>query len=316
MVVRVLLIMLLCVSTALAADKPYFSFPDMLSPTATDSDRILVYDVETNSSKDITLGTMKSVFGSPDWANIANKPATFTPATHNHLYSDISNPPTIPSTATQISYANPTYTTVASALDQLLYVAPGSPSVSGGGSYEYGQTITSVALTWTITLGTKSLTTQSIDNGIGSISTALRAYTHSSQTITAYRSYIVSITDGTTPRTGSTALTFYWKRYWGATATPLASLTSANINALAGSEFSATHTKSGVVYDCTGGKYPTFAYPTAWGLLTAVKVGGLSFTDYSYRTISHTNASGGVANYYLYQFNGIQSGSAISVDWD
>jgi hypothetical protein len=218
--------------------------------------------------------------------------------------------------ATEISYTNPTYTTVGAALDQLLYVAPGSPSVTGGGTYETGQTITSVVLNWTITLGNKPLTSQSIDNGIGSISTALRTYTHSGQSITSNRTYTVSITDGTTPRTGTTTVSFSRRRHWGATTTPLASMTSADILALASNEFSTSHSKTGVVYDCTGGKYPTYAFVATAGTLTATTVGGLAFSDYSYRTISHTNASGNTTNYYLYQFNSLQTGSAINVNWD
>lgn len=219
--------------------------------------------------------------------------------------------------ATQVAYTNPTYTTVASALDSLLYVAPSAPSVTGGSSNEVGSTVTSVALNWSITLGTKALTSQSIDNGIGAIDTALRTYTHSLQSITTNRTYTVSITDGTTPRTGSTTVAFYRKRHWGATATPLASIDSAAILALGSpsNEFATTHTKS-VIYDCTGGKYPTFAYPTSFGALNNVTVGGLAFTDYTCSTVSHTNASGSIANYYVCQFNYLQTGSAINVSWD
>jgi len=240
---------------------------------------------------------------------------TYEPANSNiqgHIVA-VGNPHA--TAATDISYSNPTYTTVGAALDQLLYVAPGSPSVSGGGTYETGQTIASVVLNWTIALGNKTLTSQSIDNGIGSISTALRTYTHSGQSITSNRTYTVSISDGTTPRTGTTTVSFSRYRHWGASTIPLASFTSANILALASSEFSTSHSKS-VTYDCTGGRYPTFAFVATAGTLTATTVGGLAFSDYSYRTISHTNASGSTTNYYVYQFNNIQTGAAVAVVWD
>jgi len=199
----------------------------------------------------------------------------------------------------------------------LAYVAPGSPSVTGGSSNEVGSTVTSVELNWTIALGSAALTSQSIDNGIGSISTALRTYTHGSQSITSNRTYTVSITDGTTPRAGNTTVAFYRRRHWGATATPLASIDSAAILALGApsNEFASGHGKT-ITYDCTGGKYPTYAFPTSFGALDSVTVGGLGFTDYTCNTVSHTNASGSTTNYYVCQFNYLQTGSAITVVWN
>lgn len=219
--------------------------------------------------------------------------------------------------AANVSYDNPTYTTVDAALDQLLYVAPSSPSVTGGSSNEVGSTVTSVALNWSITLGSKALTSQSIDNGIGSISTALRTYTHGSQSITSNRTYTVSISDGTTNRSGSTTVAFYRRRHWGATATPLASIDSAAILALGApsNEFATDHGKT-ISYDCTGGKYPTYSFPASFGALTNVTVGGLGFTDYTCSTVSHTNASGSTADYYVCQFNYLQTGSNITVVWN
>lgn len=319
----------LLISKAFGAATYYFQKPDMAAPIP-DNARVLIYDANTNSDKNVTGATLKGLAsGKLDAAKFSGYSASrqteinvrlpivrysnFSSVTQGKL--DAKSNTVHGHAATEISYTNPTYTTVAAALNQLLYVAPGSPSVSGGGTYETGQTITSVVLNWTIALGSAALTSQSIDNGIGSISPALRTYTHSGQSITANRTYTVSITDGTTPRTGSTTVSFSRYRHWGASTIPLASFTSANILALGSSEFSTSHSKS-TTYDCTGGRYPTFAFVSTAGLLTATTVGGLSFSDYSYRTISHTNASGSVTNYYVYQFNNIQTGAAVAVVWD
>lgn len=214
-------------------------------------------------------------------------------------YNDLSNKPTIPSAANQIAYATGT---VQSALDTLLYVAPSSPSVTGGGSYEIGQTISSVALVWSITLGTKSLTSQSINNGIGALDVADRSYTHSGQSITSNRTYTVSITDGTTPRTGSTTVAFYYKRFWGVSSS--ATLDDAGIRALS-QEYSTTRVQSRSM--TASAQYLYFCWPDDWGAPTWT-VNGLANTDFTLvRNDTFTNASG-----YSYTIRLYRSGNMLT----
>lgn len=63
-------------------------------------------------------------------------------------------------------------------------------------------------------------------------------------------------------------------------------------------------------YDCTGSKYPYFAYPEAFGVPAAVQVNGLPFSDFSVSVVSV-----GGTNYNVLRFNNIQTGSAIPTVW-
>lgn len=237
--------------------------------------------------------------------------------------------------ATEVNYNNPSYSTVAAALDQLLYVAPSINShtnrITYGASSPFNQNVSSNASSNTIEIGNtvsrielfwslnKTVTTQSIaytGGSIGSIDAALRAYDHTGQSLSgSTRIYTLTVGDGTsTDSSPTTSIYFNARRHWGTSANT--SLTSAQILALASNEFASSHGKSGVIYNCTGGLYPYYAYPASWGTLNSVTVGGLAFSDYTYTTVSHTNASGYTQNYYVYRFNNLQSGSSISVNWD
>lgn len=232
--------------------------------------------------------------------------------------------------ATSVTYSNPTYTTVAAALDSLLYVAPSilthtnrvtygptSPfnqyvsTTTSTTSIEIGNTVSKTELFWTLN---KTVTSQSYNNSIGTLDPALRAYTYNTSYST-YRGFTLTVGDGTsTDATPATSVYFYPKRYWGTSSAN--TLTSAQVLTLAGSEFGSAHSKTAVVYDCTGGAYPYYVYPASWGLLTAVKVGGLAYTDYYVYTLSHTNSSGYTQNYYVYRLSSLQTGAAITIDWD
>ena len=207
--------------------------------------------------------------------------------------------------APNVSYDNPDYPTVKSALDKLLYV-PLSGTMTGGGTYEVGTTISQVIFNWSFN---KPITTQSLNNGIGSLNAALRTYTHSGQTITTNRTYTLTASDGTNTVTPSTTVAFSYKRYWGTSSS--ATLTDANILALT-REFSSTRVQNRT-FDCTGGKYFWIIYPTSFGS-AAFKVGGLSFSDMILETRTITNEAGASVQLNIYRVNNIQTGSAINVE--
>lgn len=207
--------------------------------------------------------------------------------------------------ASTISYHNVTYNTVEKALDKLLYV-PVTVGISGGGTYEIGTTINTVNLTWSTN---KDITTQSINNGIGSLAPEVRNYTHSGQTITSNRTYTITVNDGTQNGTSSTTVAFMYKRYCGTSSNT--SLNNSQILAL-GSEFSSTRVQNRT-FDCTGGTYFYIVYPASWGTAT-FKVGGLSFSDMILSTQTITNAVGASVLVYVYRVNNIQTGSAINVE--
>lgn len=197
--------------------------------------------------------------------------------------------------------------TIQQALDQLLYVAPSITSFTGGGTYEIGQTINTVNLSWNIN---KSVISQSINNGIGSIDPSLRTYVVSNANLTSNTTYTLTVNDGQQSASRSTSVNFRYRRYWGVNASQ--TITNEQILQLS-SEF-ATNRQQTRTFDCSGGKYFYLVIPTSFCSGISFKVGGLSFSDMNVQTIQFTNASGNTSSYNVYRPNNIQTGSAISVE--
>lgn len=207
--------------------------------------------------------------------------------------------------ASQVSYINGSYTTVQQALDALLYVTPVINTFTNNiGTIELGNIINSVDLTWTIN---KNVTSQSLNQGIGSISSSLRSYSQTGLTMTSTTTYTLTVGDGTNNVSKSTTVSFQEKRYWGVS--PNTTLNNAQILALS-SEFATSRVMTKTL-DATGGNYLYFASPVSFGVGTFT-VGGL-VTTFQQSTISFTNASGYIDNYYLYRSTNLQNGSSITV---
>lgn len=212
-----------------------------------------------------------------------------------------------PASAYDVPYATEDgIANVGEALDKLFYVAP-SIIMSGGATYEIGQTVHGAHLTWSFN---KTIVSQSLDHGIGALDLAVRSYDWPDD-ITANTTFQLTASDGKTTAHGSTSVTFQRKAYWGASASP----TLDNAAVLALSQAFATSRAKSVTYDCSGGKYPFYCYPASFGALSAVAVGGLAFSDYSQEILSLTNASGHTEDYLVTRFNGIQFGASIGVSW-
>ncbi|MFA5035130.1 MAG: hypothetical protein WC500_05070, partial [Candidatus Margulisiibacteriota bacterium] len=78
--------------------------------------------------------------------------------------------------AADVTYHDPTYPNVEAALDYLLYVNPSITSFTNTvNQVEIGTTVASTTLNWTIN---KSVTSESLNQGIGFITPSLRTYTH------------------------------------------------------------------------------------------------------------------------------------------
>lgn len=213
-----------------------------------------------------------------------------------------------PVDAADVTYQNPDYATVEEALNALLYVAPDIFGLTNNrGTVELGSSVADAHLTWSVN---KDVTTQTLTS-VGSIDPALRAYDLVGPWTTD-QTWTVTVGDGTNTDNQSTSVLFHRRRHWGADADTV--LSSAEILALANNEFSTALGKA-ITYDCTGGKYPWYAYPVAFGALSNVTVGGLAFSDYTVDTVSHTNASGHTEDYYTVRFNNIQTGANIQVVW-
>jgi hypothetical protein len=197
--------------------------------------------------------------------------------------------------------------TLKNTLDDLFYVNP-TVSLSGGSSYEKGQTVSTVNLSWTY--NKSGIVSQSINQGIGSLDPDLRAYAHEGQTITTNRTYTITGNDGKNNCSGSATIAFYNKRYYGTSAD--GTLDDSEILAQLTGEFSTSRSQIRT-FNCSGGQYFYIIYPSSWGT-ASFKVGGLSFTDMNLEVRSFTNASGYSENYNIYRPNNIQTGNAILVE--
>ena len=211
------------------------------------------------------------------------------------------------SEANEVSYDNPDYPTVQAALDKLLYVAPKIEEFKGGNTYEIGSVITKVNLSWKLN---KKITSQSINQGIGSLDPDLRAYTHENRNITTNTRYTLTVSDGTNSVSANTDIKFLPKRYWGVSANP--ELTDTQIKAL--SQELSDNRKQTRTFNCSGGKYFYFAIRSDLCSNIMFKVGGLSFSALEVITRDFTNASGHTAKYNIYRPLDIQTGSAILVE--
>ena len=193
------------------------------------------------------------------------------------------------------------------ALASLFYVKP-AVTLTGGGTHEIGRTVTSVTLHWTVT-GSKPPVSQSLNQGIGNITPlTLRTYTHSGQSITANRTYTITVADDANIVSANTTVAFSPKRYWGVS--NQATLTDADILALA-SEFSSNRTQNRVL-DCSGGAYLWFVWESSYGA-GSFTVNGLPNTAWTVTTRDMVNASGATRNVRMSRSDNLLFGNAYTV---
>lgn len=211
-----------------------------------------------------------------------------------------------PVTAEQVSVTNEGFDNAQQIFDFLLYVPLNITAFTGGSTNEIGSTVNTVNLAWSYN---KDVTSQSINQGIGTLANDVRAFPLTGLGLTTNRTWTLSASDGTTPDSANTSVTFLPKAYWG----PWPDQAPDDADILTLTQALASSRGRSVTYDCTGGRFPIYCYPTSFGALTGVTVGGLAFSDYTLDTISLTNAQGYTQDYYLFYFNGIQTGAAINV---
>lgn len=196
--------------------------------------------------------------------------------------------------------------TLQSVLDTILYVATDITAfTSSVTEAEIGASLTNIALNWTIN---KTVNSQTL-NGT-SLSSTARTFNIVGP-INGTTSWTLVATDGQTSDTATSSVTFKNRRYWGTS--NLSTLADSDVLTLA-NELTTSRAKT-ITYDATGGKYIYYCYPTSFGSLTSVTVGGLSFSDYTVVTRSFTNQLGYSTSYNIVRFNNLQTGSAIQVVW-
>jgi hypothetical protein len=212
-------------------------------------------------------------------------------------------------TATSVTYTtsvHPTITNVQQALDQIFYVAMTS-SMSGGNTYENGQSIASVALTWSFskTLSAISLTgPNATQPTLAQVSETVTGPYTTNQTWTIHGTANDGV--GETSQS-STSLTFENKVYWGISANT--SLTDAQIIALS-SALAVSRNQTRVFNP--GGDYIYFAWPSSFGEPTFT-IGGLVNSAWTEVVRAFVNASGYSTSYNIYRSNTVQNGSNISI---
>lgn len=122
----------------------------------------------------------------------------------------------------------------------------------------------------------------------------------------------VTTTDGKTA-SASTSFTFLPKRYWGRTANLAAD--ASDILASAGGSNALASSRAGTfTITASGSNRVFYAYPSSWGDLTSIFVGGLDSTSsFAKSVISFTNASGYTQNYNVYTSINETAGNVTAV---
>lgn len=196
-----------------------------------------------------------------------------------------------------------TVSTVGTTNTVSLYYAPSMTLGNNQNVLEIGTAVTSTYLSWTLNSG--SITSQSLDNGIGALSTGTRNYTYGTGYPTD-RTFVLSYSDGVTPGTSSSSVYFWHKRYWGMSAS--ASLDSAGVIALS-SELS-TGLAKGAFYVSPSAQSIYYCYPASWGT-AAFTVNNLPNTAWTLTTLSFTNASGNTTTYNVYRSDALLTGTYL-----
>jgi hypothetical protein len=170
-----------------------------------------------------------------------------------------------------------------------------SSFVNNQNSVEVGSTVTSTILNWTLAGG--AITSQSINQGIGSLATGLRTATDSSSYGTS-RTYTLSVSDGTSTITANSSVNFLSQMYWGASSQTAGTITDGQIIALGNSAFATTRATTQTI--STANTYIFFCYPASFGA-ASFTWNGYPDLGWTLVTRSFVNASGASVSYNIYQ---------------
>ena len=204
-----------------------------------------------------------------------------------------------------VAYTNEQYpgmTTVADALDQLLYVTPAVSTFTSNppfGDYEIGDTVSNPRFTWSYN---KAIVNQNLKAG-GSVlpldDQQAREYAHTGD-ITSNTTFTISGSDNkakSCSRTGS--FNFKHKRYFGVAEVP-AEYNSDFILGLSGKEFCTGRDKSAFKLTAGAGQYMFYCFPATYGTPT-FNVGGFDGGFELAATIDFTNASGNTTSFVIWK---------------
>ena len=208
-------------------------------------------------------------------------------------------------TTADVAYTNEQYpgmTTVADALDQLLYVAPAVSTFTASpafGDYEIGDTVSNPRFTWSYN---KAIVNQNLKAGGSALpldDTQAREYAYTGD-ITSNTTFTISGSDNkakSCTRTGS--FNFKHKRYFGVAEVP-AEYNSDFILGLSGKEFCTGRDKSAFKLTAGAGQYMFYCFPATYGTPT-FNVGGFDGGFELAATIDFTNASGNTTSFVIWK---------------
>ena len=176
-------------------------------------------------------------------------------------------------------------------------------------SVEMGTTISTTALTWSLTGG--PITGQSIDTGSG-----LQALSDLSQREYVYHesyntnhTFRLSCTDGTSTIGSTTTVHFYRQGYYGVSAN--SALSDGEIWNIGTREI--MYSKSLTFTVSPAAQYIYYAYPADWGE-ASFNVNGLQNNAWTLITRTFINMSGYSSAYNIYRSNTVLTGTGISVE--
>ena len=208
-------------------------------------------------------------------------------------------------TTADVAYTNEQYpdmSTVADALDQLLYVTPAVKTFTASpafGDYEIGATVSNPRFIWSYN---KAIVNQNLKAG-GTVlplnDQQAREYAYTGD-ITSNTTFTISGSDNkakSCSRTGS--FNFKHKRYFGVAEVP-AEYNSDFILGLSGKEFCTGRTKSAFSLTAGAGQYMFYCFPASYGTPT-FNVGGFDGGFELAATIDFTNASGNTSSFVIYK---------------
>ena len=204
--------------------------------------------------------------------------------------------------ADDISYQNsnyPSWTNVKKALDGIMakvdYIKPEITSFTSTAQavYEIGQKVSNIVFNWTTN---KNVTTQTLTDCTINADSRTATYTNE---INSNKTFTLTVGDGQNTASKSISIAFRNKIYYGSSVIP-SSFNSAFILGLTKKQFATG--KSGSFSITVGSnEYGFIAFPSSFGTLSSVKIGGFDTDVISCGTISFTNASGGTTNYNIYR---------------
>lgn len=186
-------------------------------------------------------------------------------------------------------------------------------SISGGSVYEVGAS-TRNPINITVTRKGVDITSGQIvtvSGAVGAMTTNGKSWTPANP-VTANTTITVKAKQGTLTKQVNVSYQFKYKKYWGVS--DKATLTNAEILALAGSGWADARTMGATRFDCTGGKYPYYIIPADKYTGLEVWVGGLKNTDLVVTDVNLVNASGATKAYKVIRLANKQTG-VLSIEF-